>query len=86
MANHSATKKSIRQTETRTERNRQHRSRVKTYLRKAHEAIASAEKDASQSTFRKAEAILMAAAQKGLMHKNKASRTVSRLAKKVKAL
>lgn len=86
MANHSATKKSIRQTEARTERNRQHKSRVKTYLRKADEAIASAEKDVSKDTFRKAEAVLMAAAQKGLMHKKKASRTVSRLSKRVKAL
>ncbi len=86
MANHSATKKSIRQTEKRTERNRHIRSRVKTYLRKAHEKISSDEKAGSTKAFRKAESVIRAAAQKGLMHKNKASRTISRLAKKVKEL
>ena len=86
MANTSSARKRIRQTEKRTERNRMRRSRVRTFLRKVEEAIASGDQGAASVALRTAEPEIMRAAQKGIVHKNMASRKVSRLAARVKAL
>ena len=59
---------------------------MRTYLRKVEEALASGDKAAAQEAFRAAQPELMRAAGKGVFHKNTASRKVSRLAKRVKAL
>lgn len=86
MANHSATKKSIRKTETRTARNKSHLSALRTQIRKTRETIEAGDKNASQTALRDMEAAYMRAAQKGLVHKNTAARSVSRFSHKVKAL
>ena len=78
MANNKSSKKDIRRTATRTERNRQVRSRIKT-LSKA----AAASKDA-ENLKEKGAALASAvdkAVKKGIVHPNKAARTKSRLAK-----
>ena len=49
MANHKSAKKRIRQTERRTEVNRDRRGRVRTYVRKVEEAIESGDKGNAQS-------------------------------------
>ena len=86
MANTSSAKKATRKIARRTEINKNRRSRVRTYIRKVEEAIASGDKAAAQAAFVAAQPELMRAATKGVMHKNTASRKVSRLAKRVSAV
>ena len=86
MANTVSAKKMTRKIAKRTAINRSRRSRVRTFLRKVEEAIASGNRDAATAALRAAEPELMRAAQKGIFHKNMASRKVSRLAHRVQAL
>jgi small subunit ribosomal protein S20 len=86
MANTASAKKAARKIERRTEINKVRRSRVRSYVRKVEEAIASGNKEAAQAALVVAQPELMRAATKGVMHKNTASRKVSRLARRVKAL
>ncbi|RUW95037.1 30S ribosomal protein S20, partial [Mesorhizobium sp. M8A.F.Ca.ET.059.01.1.1] len=66
--------------------NKNRRSRVRTYVRQVEEALASGDKAAAQAAFKAAEPELMRAATKGVIHKNTASRKVSRLAQRLKVL
>jgi small subunit ribosomal protein S20 len=86
MANTASAKKAARKIERRTEINKVRRSRVRSYVRKVEEAIASGNKEAAQAALVVAQPELMRAATKGVMHENTASRKVSRLARRVKAL
>ena len=86
MANTPSAKKATRKIEARTAVNTARRSRVRTYLRKVEEAIASGDKDAAAAALRAAEPELQRAAGKGVFHKNMAARKVSRLSKRVAAL
>ena len=86
MANTTSAKKATRKIERRTEVNKARRSRMRTFLRKVEEAIASGSQDDARAALRAAEPEIMRAAQKGVLHKNTASRKVSRLAARVKAI
>jgi len=86
MANTPSAKKATRKIARRTEINKNRRSRVRTYVRKVEEAIASGDKSAAETAFLAAQPELMRAAAKGVMHKNTASRKVSRLAKRVRGV
>lgn len=86
MANTSSAKKAERQMIRRTEINKSRRTRVKSEVRAVEEAIASGDKNKAESALRAAEPILVRTAQKGMMHKKTASRKVSRLAQRVKAM
>ncbi|MDI6025559.1 30S ribosomal protein S20 [Corticibacterium sp. UT-5YL-CI-8] len=86
MANTSSAKKATRKIARRTALNKNRRSRVRTFIRKVEEALASGDKTAAQEAFVAAQPELMRAATKGVMHKNTASRKVSRLAQRLKAL
>jgi small subunit ribosomal protein S20 len=86
MANTTSAKKAARKTVRRTAVNRIRVGRVRTFVRKVEEALASGDKGAAAAAFKAAEPELMRAASKGVMHKNTASRKVSRLAARVKAL
>lgn len=86
MANTSSAKKAVRQIERRTAVNRSRRSQMRTYLRKVEEALTSGDKAAADAALRAAAPLVMRAAQKGIVHKNTASRKVSRLTKRVKSL
>ncbi len=86
MANTTSAKKATRKIARRTAINKTRRSRVRTYVRKVEEALASGDKSAAQEAFRAVEPELMRAASKGVLHKNTASRKVSRLASRIKAL
>ncbi|MDN5928627.1 MAG: 30S ribosomal protein S20 [Hyphomicrobiales bacterium] len=86
MANTASAKKAARKIERRTEVNKVRRSRVRSYVRKVEEAIASGDKEAAQAALVSAQPELMRAANKGILHENTASRKVSRLARRVKAL
>lgn len=86
MANTSSAKKAARQMITRTEVNKSRRSRVKTDVRSVEEAIASGDRAKAEAALKAAEPLLVRTAQKGIMHKKTASRKVSRLTKRVKAM
>ena len=86
MANTSSAKKAVRKIERRTAVNKSRRTQMRTYLRKVEEALASGDAAAAAAAFGTAAPILMRAAQNGIVHKNTASRKVSRLSKRVKAL
>ncbi|OZB13171.1 MAG: 30S ribosomal protein S20 [Hyphomonas sp. 34-62-18] len=86
MANTRSAKKMVRKIAARTEVNKARRSRVRTYVRKVEEAIASGDKSAAQEALKAAQPEIMRAVTKGVTHKNTASRKVSRLSARVKAM
>jgi small subunit ribosomal protein S20 len=86
MANTKSAKKATRVAERRTAINKDRVSRIRTYVRKVEEAIASGNQAGAQAALRAAEPELMRGAQKGVLHRNAASRKVSRLAQRVKAI
>ena len=86
MANSLQAKKRARQNEQRFAVNKARRSRIRTYLRKVEEAIASGDKDAAAAALRAAQPELMRGVTKGVFHKNTAARKMSRLSTRVKAL
>ena len=86
MANTKSAKKMTRKIARRTEINKTRRSRMRTFLRKVEEAIAAGNQAAAAEALRNAEPEIMRAAQKGIVHKNMASRKVSRVAARVRAL
>jgi small subunit ribosomal protein S20 len=86
MANTSSAKKAVRKIGRRTAVNKSRRSQMRTYLRVVEEAIAARDAKAAAAALHEAEPLLARAAQKGIVHKNAASRKISRLTKRVKAL
>lgn len=86
MANTSSAKKATRKIARRTTVNKSRRSRVRSFVRKVEEALAAGDKAAAHAAFLEAQPELMRAATKGVVHKNTASRKVSRLAQRVKSL
>ena len=86
MANTPQAKKRARQNEARFQINKARRSRIRTFLRKVEEAIASGDKEAATAALRAAQPELMRGVTKGVYHKNTASRKISRLSARVKAL
>ena len=86
MANTPQSKKRARQNERRFAVNKARRSRIRTFLRKVEEAIASGNADAAKEALRAAQPELMRGVTKGVLHKNTAARKMSRLSARVKAL
>ena len=86
MANSPQAKKRARQNTRRFAVNKGRRSRIRTYLRKVEEAIASGDKDVAAAALQSAQPELMRGVAKGVMHKNTASRKMSRLNSRVKSL
>ncbi|MDX2205734.1 MAG: 30S ribosomal protein S20 [Hyphomicrobiaceae bacterium] len=86
MANTKSAAKAARQMKRRTAVNKARSSRLKAFVRKVEEAIASGNKSAASEALQAAEPILMRTAQKGVIHKATASRKVSRLSARVRAM
>jgi small subunit ribosomal protein S20 len=86
MANHFSALKRARQTVKRAENNRANRSRLRTSLREFRESLAKGDKQAAQQAFRQTVSALDKAIQKGVLHKNTASRYKSRLSARLNAL
>jgi small subunit ribosomal protein S20 len=86
MANSPQAKKRVRQTARRTAVNKARRSRVRTFIRKVEEAIAAGDQAAAREALRQAQPEIMRGAGKRVLHKNTASRKVSRLNSRIKAL
>lgn len=86
MANTPQSKKRARQNEKRFAVNKMRRSRIRTFLRKVEEAIEAGDSDAAKAALKDAQPELMRGVTKGVMHKNTASRKMSRLTARVKAI
>ena len=86
MANSPSSKKRALQAERRADINKARRSRTRTFIRKVEEAIAAGEQAAAAEALRLAQPEIMRSVSRGVLHKNTASRKISRLAGRVKAL
>lgn len=86
MANIKSAKKRIKVIETKTLRNKMIKSALKTIIKKFEVAIADKNAEEAKTTLIGAVKALDMAASKGVLHKNKASRTKSRLAAKLNSL
>jgi len=86
MANTKSARKAVRKIARRTAVNKSRRSEMRTSVRKVEEALEAKNAEAAAEALRGAEPLIARAAQKGVIHKNTASRKISRLAKRVKAL
>lgn len=86
MANTASAKKAIRKITRKTAVNKHRRSMMRGQIRKVEEAIASGDASAAAAALQTAQPEIMRSAQKGIVHKNTASRKISRLSKRVKAL
>jgi small subunit ribosomal protein S20 len=80
MANTKSARKATRVIARRAAVNKARRSLLRSSIRAVEEAIASGDKGAASIAFKEAEPIIMRAAQRGIIHKNNASRKISRLA------
>jgi small subunit ribosomal protein S20 len=86
MANTTSAKKAARKIARRAIVNKARRSRMRGVVRTVEEAIASGDPKAASTALKAAEPAIMRAAQNGVMHKNTASRKVSRLTHQIAKL
>lgn len=86
MANTLQAKKRIRANARRALVNKSRKSRIRTFVKSVEEALESGNAEEAQLALKAAQPELMRGVTKGVIHKKTASRKVSRLAKRVKAL
>jgi len=86
MANTTSARKATRKIARRTAINKTRRSVLRSSVRRVEEAIASGDRNAATAALKAAEPVIMRAAQRGVVHKNNASRKVSRLAHQIAKL
>ena len=86
MANHKSAIKKMRQDEKRRIRNKSYKTRVKSVVKDVEVALDEQDREAAEKAFQEAVSVIDRVASKGIIHKNKAARKKSRLAKKVHAL
>lgn len=86
MANTLQAKKRVRRNANREEINKARRSRIRTFVKKVEQAVEAGNADEAKLALKEAQPELMRGVTKGVLHKKTASRKVSRLAKRVKAL
>tara|TARA_Y100000816_G_C25724169_1_gene381692 strand:- start:60 stop:323 length:264 start_codon:yes stop_codon:yes gene_type:complete len=86
MANTKSAKAKIREISKKTDVNKSVRNRYRTYIKKVELNINNAEKELANKSLRSAESEIMSAVSKKILHKNTASRKISRLASKIKTL
>lgn len=84
MPNTASAKKRLRQNEKLRLHNRSIKSKMRSQIRRVHEAIQAGDTDKAQSEFRAATKRLDRAASKNLIHRNAAARTKSRLSQQIK--
>lgn len=86
MANHKSAQKRIRQTQTRTDRNKYYRTRIKNIIKAVREAVNTNDVEKAQESLKVANKELHKFVSKGIIKKNTASRRVSRLNTSVKKI
>jgi small subunit ribosomal protein S20 len=86
MAHHKSAKKAIRQTERRTAVNRARISRVRSFIKKVETAIESGDKKVAADALKAAQPEMHRGVRAGVLHRNTASRKLSRLSARIKSL
>ncbi len=86
MANTLQAKKRVRRNAKRESINKARRSRIRTFVKKVELAVEAGNADEAKVALKEAQPELMRGVTKGVLHKKTASRKVSRLAKRVKAM
>ena len=81
MAHSRTAKKAVRQNERRRIRNKAATSTMRTQIKKVHEAVAAGDKTAAAAELARAQKLVDKAAKSNRIHKNKAARLKSQLAK-----
>ena len=86
MANHKSALKRARQNEVKRIRNKGYKTRVKKAVKEVRTALADDSVDQAKKSFVKTVSIIQKAASKGVIHRNQASRKISRLATQINQL
>ena len=86
MANTPSAKKRIRNTLRKTDMNKSRRSRIKTFVKKVEDAIETKDAKSAMDSLKAAQPEIMRGVTKGIFHKNTASRKISRLSSRIKAI
>lgn len=86
MANHKSATKKTRQDIERRQRNRWHRSRIRTAIKNLRSAVASGDADVARELLPETLSLVDRSAKHGVIHDNAAARTKSRLTRAVNAL
>jgi small subunit ribosomal protein S20 len=86
MANTTSAKKATRKIARRTAINKSRRTQMRNAVRSVEDAIKRGDRDAAMKAMTRAEPELMRAAQRNIVHKNSASRKVSRLSLQIAKL
>ena len=86
MAHHASAKKSIRQTERRSTVNRARISRVRSFIKKVETAIEAGDKKVAAEALKAAQPVIHRGVRAGVLHRNTASRKLSRLSARIKTL
>lgn len=86
MANHKSALKRAKQSEEQRVRNRSRKTRMKNVIRGLEEVLAEKSPEKAAEELKKAVSVIEKTASKGVIHKNTASRKISRLTKRVNAL
>ncbi len=86
LATHKSAEKRARQNLVRSVRNSSRKTRIKSTLKKLHDALKNNDKAAAEEVLKKASSVISKGASKGVVRKKTASRKISRLSKKVSAL
>lgn len=86
MANTSSAKKRVRRDARKTETNISRRSRIRTFVKRVEAAIEGGDKEAANAALKAAQPELMRGVTRGVVSKNTASRKISRLSRRIKAI
>ena len=86
MPNKASAKKRLRQTVKKTTENKNRKTRIKTFVKKVEQAIVQGDQAAANKVFSAAQSEIMRGVTKGVLHKNSASRKISRLNSRIKSL
>ena len=86
MAHHQSAKKRIRRNEKRRVINHARVARVRTFVKRVESAIAGGDKSAANDALKLAQPEMHRGVSRGVLHKNTASRKISRLSKRIKAM
>ncbi len=86
MANHKSAIKRAKQGELRRQRNRSQKTRMKTSIKGLEQAIVAGDPSAILEQLKETTAMIDKTAGKGVIHKNRASRKISRLTQRVNKL
>ena len=86
MPNKESAKKRLRQTVKKTIENKNRKTRIKTHVKRVENAISSGDQKEANAALRTAESEIKRGVSKGILHKNSASRKVSRLNARIKSI